>query len=598
MDLTWQAWLTAGVITLMFGVLVRGRIPTDAAVLGALCVLVIAGVVSPAQAVAGFGNPAVATIGLLFALAVGLRETGAIALISRKLLKNPKTTLAAQARLVLPVALLSAFANNTPVVAAFMPMLASLSKRTGIPIGRLLMPLSFAAILGGLCTLIGTSTTLIVAGMLSAMQPDIAAKGGVAPEFGMFTIAPVGIAVAAGGTLYMLAFGRTLLPERTNEPDAPDTVREYMTAMRVATDSPIVGHSIERAGLRHLPGLFLSRVDRGDEAITAVPPQFRIRAGDVLVFVGALESVVELQQLRGLIPVADGDEALEKHKGRAALTEAVVSPGSPLVGRSVRDAGIRTRYSAVVIAVHRLGERLEGKVGDIVLRPGDTLLLETADGFAERFQNSTEFHLVSERGEGTPRHERAWISLGILGVVVLALSIGLLQPLAAAMLGVLLMVTLRCCTVGQARRGVDWSVLLVIGGAFGLGAAMDNTGLAAELAHLVVVLAEGAPPIVLIALLYGLTVGFTTFITNAAAAALIFPIGVGVALEADIPLLPVALCVAIASSAEFTTPLGYHTNLMVMGPGGYRFVDYVRFGGPMTLLAGAITVVTLSLFYV
>lgn len=589
----WTPWYTGAVLVAMLIAMVRTKAPPDGVVLGALLLLLLGGVVDAGEAVAGFGNPAVATIGFLYVLARGLRETGAIAFLSAKLIGRPKTALGAQARLVLPVALFSAFANNTPVVAAFMPVLAAISRRTGIPVGRLFMPLSFAAILGGLCTLIGTSTTLIVAGLLSDMR-DAQPDAGI-PTISMFTITPVGLCVAAVGIAYMLLAGRKLLPAKTAEPDDPEAVRQYMTALRVAPDSPIVGHSIERAGLRHLKGLFLSRVDRGDDAITAVPPHFRVRSGDVLVFVGALDSVVDLQQVRGLVPVADGEEDAPRHTSANALVEAVVSTGSPLVGRSVRSAGIRTRYGAVVIAVHRLGHRLLGKVGDITLRPGDTLLMETTPGFVERFQHSSEFHLVSELESTTPRHERAWMAMGVLGMVVLLLATHLVAPLVAALFGAAMMIVLRCCTVAQARRGVDWSVLLVIGGALGLGAAMQNSGLAGHVAHALVEAIEGAPVFVLLAALYALTVCFTTFVTNTAAAALMFPIAMSAATEAGVPLLPVALCIAIASSAEFTTPIGYHTNLMVMGPGGYKFTDYARFGGPLTLLAGVVTVACCSL---
>ncbi|GAB4545739.1 MAG: SLC13 family permease [Phycisphaerales bacterium] len=584
-------WCTAIVLVTMFIVMARTRVPPDAAVMGALVLLLLAGIVEPFEAVSGFGNPAVLTIAFLYIVATGLRKTGAISVISDRVLGRPRTTLVAQARMVLPVALFSGFANNTPIVAAFMPMLTTLARRSGIPASRLFMPLSFAAILGGLCTLIGTSTTLIVAGLLSTWDGP-----GDVGAMGMFTITPVGVCVALAGLAYILLFGRTLLPARTDEPIDPASVRQYMTALRVLPESPIVGHSIERARLRHLPGLFLSRVDRGDEAISAVPPHFRIRAGDVLVFVGRLESVVDLQQIRGLKPVADGEEDADAHTSGQHLVEAVVSSGSPLVGTSVRDAGIRTRYGAVVVAVHRLGHVLRGKVGDIVLRPGDTLLMETTPGFLSRYGNSAEFHLVNQLDDTTPRHERATLSMGVLGLVVVALSTGVLAPMTSAMLGAALMIALRCCTLTQARRGVDLSVLVVIGGAFGLGNAMINSGLAQTIAGAITDLTSGHPDFVFLGAIYLITVVFTTFVTNSAAAALMFPVAMSAAHTMGVHPMQTAICIAIAASAEFTTPIGYHTNLMVMGPGGYGFGDYVRFGGPLTLLCAAVTVGATTLF--
>ncbi len=591
----WEAWYVGIVLLGMIGVVASGRVPTDVTVVGALAAMLVPGIISAREAFVGFAEPAIITIAFLYVVATALKETGAISLISRVTVGRPRSTFAAQARLVGPVAILSAFANNTPIVATFLPVLTNLSRLTGIPVGRLFMPLSFAAILGGLCTLIGTATTLIVAGQWSqfvAALPEGAES--VGPDsFSLFTIAPIGLPVAIVGVVYVLVLGRMLLPTKTEEPDRPEAVREYMTAMRVEPGSPIVGQTIEQAGLRHLPGLFLSRVDRQEESLRAVAPHFKLAAGDVLIFVGRLDSVVDLKQIRGLTPVAEGDDAEGSRKAR--LAEAVVSTSSPLVGRSVRAAGIRTRYGAVVVAVHRLGHKLEGKVGDIILRPGDTLLLETSPGFAARYRDSAEFHLVSELDEGTPRHEKAALSLLVLALFVVALATGVTHPVVCAMLAAGAMIGLRCCTATAARRGMDWTVLIVIGAAFGLGQAMENSGLAGRIAQGLVTLSDGAPPFVLLGVVYFLTVVFTTFITNSAAAVLMFPIAIGVASEAGLAPLPFALLVAIGASAEFTTPLGYHTNLMVMGPGGYRFMDYVRFGGPLTILAGLVAVGAASL---
>ncbi|MEM1424353.1 MAG: SLC13 family permease, partial [Planctomycetota bacterium] len=586
----WEMWCTAGVLVAMFLAMARTRVPPDAGVMGALVVLLLAGIVEPTQAVSGFGNPAVITIALLYIVATGLRKTGALAVLSNRVLGRPASTLGAQTRLVFPVAIASAFANNTPIVAAFMPMLTTLARRTGIPAGRLLMPLSFAAILGGLCTLIGTSTTLIVAGLMSVWDGP-----GEVGTMGMFTITPVGLCVATVGLAYILLLGRALLPGEREETEEPESERQYMTALRVLADSPIVGRSIERAQLRHLPGLFLSRVDRGRESITAVPPHFRIRSGDVLVFVGRLESVVDLQQIRGLKPVADGEEDEPNHTTGQSLVEAVVSSGSPLVGTSVRDAGIRTRYGAVVVAVHRLGHVLEGKVGDIVLKQGDTLLMESTPGFVERYANSAEFHLVNQLEDTTPRHERATLSIAVLALVVLLLSTGVLEPMTSALLGAALMIGLRCCTLTQARRGVDLSVIVVIGGAFGLGQAMTNSGLAQTVAGAIADLTQDSPDFVFLGAIYLITVVFTTFVTNSAAAALMFPVAMSASIDMGVSPMQAAICIAIASSAEFTTPIGYHTNLMVMGPGGYRFGDYARFGGPLTLICAVVTIAATTL---
>lgn len=618
-----EAWVTAILLVTMLAALITGKIGADLVVVGTLFLLILTGIVEPVEAVRNFANPAVITIAFLYVVAEGLKETGAINVLTARLLGNPRTPLQAQARLVLPVAALSAVANNTPIVATFMPVISSLTKRTGLAGTRLFMPLSFAAILGGLCTLIGTSTTLVVAGQVRAHNKDIheqrdaivLANGGTADlpaaaqeridalpptmqEFSMFTIAGAGAPVAVIGIAYILLFGRRLLPRRIDEGLAHNQARQYVVAMRVRSDSVIVGKTIEQAELRNLPGLFLSRIERADQTILAVGPDVQFEPNDILLFVGRLSSVVDLQKIKGLTPITDDNDKPVDYRPRMKLTEVVISNSSPLIGRTIRDAGIRTRYNAVVVAVHRQGHRQLGKIGDIVVRPGDTLLLETGKEFARRYRESDEFILVSElEGSAAPRHERAWVAMGILLVVVLTISFEILDPMVAAMCGAALMVLLRCCTGPQARASVDFQVLTVIGAAFGVGAAMEKSGLASFIAHNGIAWAAELGPVVMLAIIYFMTVAFTTCITNNAAAVLMIPIAFEAAHEASLNPLPFAVAVAIAASAEFSTPIGYQTNLMVMGPGGYKWIDYLRFGGPLTLLSGAIAIIFCTFMY-
>lgn len=593
--MTWQAWLTAGTLLTMLGVLATGRLGADIVLLGAVGVLLVAGVISPADAVSGYANPGVATIALLYVITVGLRETGAMAKVSAILLGRPKSALEAQARLIGSVGVLSAFTNNTTLVAAFLPVLHGVAKRSRLAASLLYMPLSFAAILGGLCTLIGTSTNLTVAALIQ--QHNRSNPDQPVVEFGMFTLTPVGICVAAVGALYMLLLGRKLLPRREDVFDLGERARRYMTAMRIQPASPLVGRTVEAAGLRHLPGSFLSRIDRATETVTAVGPEEILQSGDVLIFVGVLESVVDLQRTRGLEPVTDEDQPV-KNRPTMGLVEAVVSPESPLIGRTVRDAGIRTRYGAVVVAVHRQGHRLTGKIGDIEIEPGDTFLLESGPGFVKRYRDSSEFHLVSElEGTAAPRHERAGFALAVLIGVVVLLSTEVIDPLTGVLLGAALMLAGRCCTPSQARSGVDWTVLLVIGGSVALGKAMDRTGLAQTLASSVMSASGGMGPVTVMGMIYAVTLVFTMLMSNNAAAALMFPIVLSVSHQSGIPLLPLLVCMTIAASAEFITPLGYQTNLMVAGPGGYRWSDFARFGGPLTLLAALTCIAAAAGYY-
>ncbi|MEQ8768908.1 MAG: SLC13 family permease [Phycisphaerales bacterium] len=589
----WHAWLTGLLILAMVATLAVGRFGADIVMMGALLVLLVAGVVQPDQAVAGFASPGVITVAFLYIVATAMRETGAMNMLTARVLGRPKTVREAQARLALPVAGLSAFVNNTPIVAMFLPTLDRIARRNMLPASKLFMPLSFASILGGVCTLIGTSTTVVVAGMLAqhaSANPDAGIE-----TIGMFTLAWVGVPVAIAGVGYILLFGNKLLPDRAPKGGDAPGAREYYATLKVRPSSPIIGKTVEQAGLRHLPRLFLSRIERDGESVVAVGPGEIVREGDVLAFVGALESVVDLQQIKGLEPTGNQGMA---YRPNLRLIEAVVSSESQLAGQTVRRSGIRTKYGAVIVAVHRAGQALEGKIGDMRLRPGDTLLMEAPSGFAERHGSSNDFHLVTERRDpATLRHDRAWIALIILAFLVVAITSGVVTPMVGAMAAAGGMVLFRCCTGPQARSGIDWQVLVVIGAAFGIKAAMENSGLAATIAHAAIELTQGSAPWVLLAVIYALTLVFTMFMTNNAAAVLMFPIALSVTSEAGLPLLPFAVAIAVAASCEFSTPIGYQTNLMVMGPGGYRWSDYTRFGGPLTILAGIITIALVPLVF-
>ena len=598
----WEAILTGILLVLMVGAMAMGRFAPDIIMMGALVVLLITGVLDPDEAVAGFANRGLITVGMLYIVASAMKETGAMSRITAVLLGRPKDERTAQIRLTIPVAFMSAFINNTPIVAMFLPTLAGVARRCKIAPSKLFMPLSFASILGGVCTLIGTSTNVITAKLLGDAQ--LTADGGPvtadnpALSFGMFTLAKVGLPIAIVGVAYILIFGRRLLPDRTNPiEDAEMKGQGYHAALKVNPESPIVGKTVEEANLRNLPGLFLSRIERDDDSIVAVSPTQTIKEGDVLVFVGELESVVDLQQIKGLVPStvdhhSEGDqENSDTYRPNLRIVEAVVSNNSSLVGLTIRQSGIRTRYGAVVVAVRRQGQQIPGKLGEIRLRPGDTLLLEAPPGFSERFSTTGDFYLVNERV--TPaalRHDRAWAAIAILALLVILISFGVFPPMTAAMLAAGLMIVTRSCTGPQARRGIDFQILTVIGASFGIGQAMIKTGLAEDISHTIVSMCASLGPYGLLAAIYALTTVFTATMTNNAAAVLMFPIGIGIAATQGINPMPFVVAITVAASCEFSTPIGYQTNLMVMGPGGYKWLDYTRFGGPLTIVCGVICV--------
>jgi di/tricarboxylate transporter len=367
--------------------------------------------------------------------------------------------------------------------------------------------------------------------------------------------------------------------------------------MLVEAGSPLVGQTIEGAGLRQLVGMYLMEIEREGEVIPMVGPEQKLEAGDRLVFVGIVDSVIEIQKLRGLRPATNQVFKLNTPRANRMLFEAVVSDSCRLVGQTIRDGRFRSVYNAVVIAVARNGERVREKIGDIEIRPGDTLLLEASPGFADTHRNSRDFYLVSRLEDSTPpKHERAWISLAILAGMVVAAGTGVLSMLNAALIAGGLMLATRCINGPTARRSVDWQVLLVIGAALGIGRAMEFTGAAAYIADHFITLA-GTNPLLALAIVYGLTMVFTEVMSNNASAALMFPIAMATAETLHVSPMPFLMAIMIAASCGFATPIGYQTNLMVYGPGGYRFSDFVRFGGILNLLTWAVTVAVAPLVW-
>jgi di/tricarboxylate transporter len=488
-----------------------------------------------------------------------------------------------------PVIALSAFLNNTPVVAMFIPVVTEWCRRLRISPSRMLIPLSYASIFGGICTLIGTSTNLVVNTMVqSRFHTD---------GLSMFEIAKLGIPCAAAGVIYLVLFSQKLLPGRKTSDEVFENPREYTLELEVSAKSPLAGNTIQKSGLRHLPGAFLAELIRGGRVMSAVSPDEILQEGDRLVFVGNIDSMRSLCSQRGLHPATDQLFKLDAPRHQRCLVEAVVSHTCPLVGKTIREGKFRNVYNAVVIAVARNGERLTGKIGDIRVRAGDMLLIESHAGFIPRQKDSRDFYLVSGVENSTPhRFEKAPWAFVILISMVLSAALGWLTMLQAAMLAAGAMLLLRCCSTGQARRSIEWNVLVVIAAALGLGLALEQTGAASGIASALLGLVNDRPWWAL-AMVYLITTLFTEVITNNAAAALVFPIAMSTAEGLGVNPMPFIICIMIAASASFSTPIGYQTNLMVYGPGGYRFGDYLRIGIPLNILFGMVAVMLAPLIW-
>jgi len=584
----WPATLTGFVVLVTLGLLLFVQRAPDMVMIGGVVLLLAAGVIAPDEALKGMSNEGMITVAALFVVAAAVERTGALAVLVDRALGRPRSLAAAQVRTMVGPSLLSAFMNNTPVVALMVPAIRDWAKKHRLSVSKLLMPMNAAVVLGGLCTLIGTSTNVVVSGLVED-------KRGV--PLGMFDITPLGLALLGAGLAYLLVASRWLLKDRRPPMSPSDDPRQYSLEMLVEPGSPLVGRSIEEAGLRHLDNLFLMEIDRGGHVMAAVAPTERLEAGDRLVFVGVIDSVVELQKIRGLRPATDQVFKLDDPRSERRLVEAVVSNTCPLVGRTIREGRFRSTYGAVVIAVARNGERLQMKIGDIALEPGDTLLLEAGPAFLDRQRSSRHFYLVSEISDAVaPRHDRAWIACTILAAMVLAAALDLVPMVAAALVAACGVVATGCISSTEARRSIEWESLLLIAASFGLARAMEKTGLAAAVAESTIAAAGDHPHLVLAAL-YLVAMLFTELMSNNAAAVLTFPIAWQTAADLDVNPLPFVMAITVAASCGFATPMGYQTNLMIYGPGGYKFSDYVRFGGPLNLLVMALTVALAPLLW-
>jgi len=601
--MTWEAWTMLGLVALMAVALVRNIAGPDTILVGGMTVTMTLGLFSPdkfpsaTRCVAEFGNEGLITIGVLFVVAEGLSRTGAMSRVMQPLLGLPQTVRGAQARMMLLVCTLSAFLNNTPIVAVFIPVVRDWCSKTGIAPSKLFIPLSYAAILGGSCTLIGTSINLIVMGMVETSQFNGAALHD-SVSIGMFTISWIGIPAAIAGIGLVVLLSNRLLPTRGGARRDFADARRYTVEMLVVPGSAIAGKTIEQAGLRNLPGAYLVEVERDDETIPAVGPEQVLHDHDRLIFAGVVETVVELQKIRGLVPATDQVFKLSEPRPNRRLIEAVVSPSCPIVGQTIREGRFRTVYDAAVIAVHRNGEQLMKKIGDIELQAGDTLLLETHPQFSRRHRNRRDFLLVSTvEGSQPIRSERAITALLIMVAFVLAITFLDIKVVHAALLAAGLMVLTNCLRPAEARESIDWRVLVVIGAALVIGRALETSGAAMGVAGTVLSVLEPIGAHAVLCGIVALGMIFGSLIGPVGSAALVFPISVATASQLGSDPMPFVIGTMMAAAASFATPIAYQTNLMVYGAGGYRFNDYLRIGVPMNITIGAVTVILTPLVW-
>lgn len=572
-------------LTVVFGVLVlltSSRLETDVVLVGAMIVLTLLGILEPDQALQGFASNGVLTIAALYIVVAGLRETGAMAWISRWVLGRPRSLMVAQSKLMFVTSALSAVVNNTPVVALFIPVAQEWSSRFGYSISKLLLPMNHLVILAGMCTLVGTSTNLIVNSLLVKTVPD--------SGLSLFSLAWIGLPLTLIGFVYILIASRWLLPDRQSPVEQLQNAREYSVEARVTPNGPLVGRSIAEVGLRSMRFAYVLEISRGERLLAAVGPDEVLQGNDHVTFVGVVDAVNELRRIPGLLIAEDQTYQLNLRHAQRCLVELVLSPASPLIGQTVRESGFRSAYSAAIISISREGARLEGKLGDVRLRPGDTLLVETDQGFVERHKYNRDFLLVSSlQDSAPPDFARAPLAFLILVAMLLVAGFEWIPLFQASFIAAGVMIASGCVTLNAARRSIEYPVLVGIAASFALGFALAESGAAELLAGWIGGIAKGDPFWALV-VLYVATVIITEMITNNAAGVLMFPIAMAVAHDGNASFLPYVVTIMVGASAGFITPIGYQTNLMVYGPGGYRWMDYIRFGTPLSIVVGIATV--------
>ncbi len=558
----------------------------------AVIVLGMTHVLDPSEIIDGFSNEQIAIIIMLLLLGDIYRRTSVLDIFFDWIFKGAKTMKSFTARMMLIVAPMSAFLNNTPLVALMMPYVHTGAQRHKASVSKLMIPLSFAAILGGCTTLIGTSTNLIVNGLVTDQKiiPNL-------PELNIFDFTAVGLPMLIIGIIYLLTVGQKLLPDNKSVIDKiPDISREYIVEGRIKGNSSLIGKTIAEAGLRNLEGLFLFEILRENIRITAVPNDTILLEEDILLFTGNTKAIADFVRSRKGIEIPS--VGMFSRKKNTEVLEIVISHNSSLKGKTLKEVNFRAKFDATAIAIHRNGETIAGKIGSVELKPGDAVLLLAGTYFEDRYKDTTDFYLISRIKEFRRLGvARTTLLVGGTIAVILLSAIGLIKLFNGLLVLLAALVLFKVTRPKDLIKSVDYDLILIIALSLALGTAMIKTGVADMFAHAIISVFKPLGTIGILAGIYLITAVLAAFITNKAAVAVIFPVSLTLALSLKADVMPFILVVAYAAAANFMTPIGYQTNLMVYGPGGYKFKDFLRVGTPLTIIYMVVTITILSLIY-
>ena len=570
---------------------VTEKFSTDIVAILVMVVLLVSRVLTPAEGLAGFANAATVTVGAMFVLSAGMFRSGAVNFVGRGLGRLARHSSGLMLFvLMVGVGVLSSFLNNTAAVAILIPVVIVVARRADTSPSKLLMPLSFASMFGGMCTVLGTSTNILASAI--SEQAGLGA-------FGMFEFTKLGVIFFAVGVTYMMTVGRKLVPDHRGRGDLTTSfgLGDYLTDLILQADSKSVGKALESAPLVKDLGIEVLQIRRGEDTLRPTPETV-LCENDVLRIQGNLRTINELKDRAGVafgMSVKWRDEDLQSTDTR--LVEAVVGPSSPLAGKSLAESRLRENFGASVLAVRQHGTLRHSEFENITLMPGDTLLIDVPNDQIEHLTEQRVFLVVSRAGIPRFNWPKAAKALAIVVSVVVVAATGLLPIVAAAATGALAMVLSRCISTDEAYGAIEWNVLFLLAGMLALGAAMEKTGASTMLAEGMVNAVGGFGPIALLAAFFGATMLLTEVMSNNATVALLLPIAITTAHSIDANPRTFMFAVVFAASSSFMTPVGYQTNTMIYGPGQYRFVDFVRVGAPLNLIFWILGVLLIPWFW-
>ncbi len=577
--------ILVGIIVLAaMGMFIWGRVRIDIIALCVLVLLFVLDLIESEHVLYGLANQATVTLASMFIISEGLVRTGLVEWTARHLDRLAgRTEIRLMLFLSLTAAILSAFIINAAIVAIFIPVAMVLARSRKIAASRVLIPLSFASQFGGVCTIVGSSTNLIV--------NSIAVNNGLEP-FGFFEFLPLGLAMVGAGTIYLAAVGHWLLPVRKAEAEEVDKYRlvDYLAELQVTEKSSLLDQTWETSKVGDETKVELANLLRGAKAVSR-PARTRIKVDDILLLHGNVEQILDIESKYGLKLLKDAkvkDKELSSHNMK--ISEVLIPPGSNLIGRSLQEAAFFRRHRLMILAIQRRGKTLRERLSDIKLKENDTVLLQGDKDDIAHIMNSPNAVVTNELTDLYLRRNRAFLALAVVLAVVILTTLNVLPIMLAAVLGAVAMVVTQCITIDEAYKAIDWKIIFLLAGVLPLGLALENTGATLWLADHVLEPMAGNGPVVLLAALYFITAILTEAMSNNAAAAILAPVALSAAATLNIDPRPLLIAITFAASTSFATPIGYKTNTMIYSPGGYRFTDFTKVGVPLNLIFWGLSV--------